>query len=77
MNETKKTYLMTCNPEVNIFYSQCDITDKQRLEKVLRQDAIQWLGSIDIFVNCAGVIDELDPARCIAVNLVRTILLYR
>lgn len=69
LHETKKTYLMTYNPEADIFYSQCDITDKQRLEKVLRQDAIQWLGSIDIFVNCAGVIDELDPARCIAINL--------
>ncbi|EJY58014.1 AAEL017039-PA [Aedes aegypti] len=69
LDPTKQTNLMTCNPKVEVFYSQCDITDTQRLEKVLRQDAVQWMGSIDIFINCAGIVDENNPARCIATNL--------
>ncbi|KXJ80459.1 hypothetical protein RP20_CCG024933 [Aedes albopictus] len=69
LEETKKMDLMTFNPKARVFYSQCDITDKQQLEKVLRKDAVQWLGSIDIVVNCAGVIDEFNPERCIGTNL--------
>ncbi|XP_065074016.1 alcohol dehydrogenase-like [Ochlerotatus camptorhynchus] len=65
----KKTELQACNANAAIFYAQCDITNKQQLEKVLRQDAVQKMGSIDILVNCAGIFDERNPARCIATNL--------
>ncbi|XP_062544162.1 alcohol dehydrogenase 2-like [Armigeres subalbatus] len=69
IDPVKLTELTACNPKAEITYNKCDITDKKQLELVLRYDAMQRFGSIDILVNCAGVIDEADPARCIATNL--------
>ncbi|XP_053686638.1 alcohol dehydrogenase 1-like [Sabethes cyaneus] len=65
----QKAQLLTCNREAEIFYAQCDVSNKLQLEKTLRQDAVQWLGSIDILVNSAGVL-EGDPTHCIGVNLI-------
>ncbi|XP_055604393.1 uncharacterized protein LOC129752646 [Uranotaenia lowii] len=65
----RENTLKVLNPMASIFYSQCDVTDKSALEKALQQDAVQWLGSIDVLVNCAGVFAEHDVARTVAVNL--------
>lgn len=69
LDPAKKTELTACNANATIFYAQCDITNMPQLEKVLRDDAIRMMGSIDILVNCAGIFDESNPARCIATNL--------
>ncbi|XP_058832017.1 alcohol dehydrogenase 2-like [Topomyia yanbarensis] len=69
LNSAQETHLKAHNPNATVFYAQCDVTNKTRLETILRQDAIQWLGSIDILVNSAGIFDN-DPARCIGTNLI-------
>ncbi|XP_055533896.1 alcohol dehydrogenase 2-like isoform X2 [Wyeomyia smithii] len=69
LNPDLKAQLNACNQNAEIFYAQCDVSNKLQLEKILRQDAIQWLGSIDILVNSAGVL-EGSAAHCIGVNLI-------
>ncbi|XP_058459169.1 alcohol dehydrogenase-like [Malaya genurostris] len=69
LDTAQQTQLKSCNPNATILYSECDVSNKAQLEKVLCQDAVQWLGSIDILVNSAGVFDR-DPARCIGINLI-------
>lgn len=62
--------MQSCNPRASIFYSKCDVTNKSNLAKAFHQDAVKCLGSIDILVNSAGILNESDPAGCVAVNLV-------
>ncbi|XP_058459170.1 alcohol dehydrogenase 2-like [Malaya genurostris] len=69
LDAAQQAQLKTCYPKASVYYAQCDVTKKPQLEKALRQDAIQWLGGIDILVNSAGVF-ECEPARCIGVNLI-------
>ncbi|XP_058832016.1 alcohol dehydrogenase 2-like [Topomyia yanbarensis] len=69
LDPTQYAQLKAYNPTASVFYAQCDVTKKPQLEKTLRQDAVQWLGSIDILVNSAGVF-ECEPARCIGTNLI-------
>ncbi|EDS28982.1 alcohol dehydrogenase 2 [Culex quinquefasciatus] len=69
LSEEQESQLQSCNPKSSIFYSKCDVTNKSNVEKAFRQDAVKWLGSIDILVNSAGILNESDPAGCVAVNL--------
>ncbi|XP_039429134.1 alcohol dehydrogenase-like [Culex pipiens pallens] len=65
----QESQLKSCNPGASIYYSKCDVSNKSNVEKAFRQDAVKWLGTIDILVNSAGILNEGDPAGCVAVNL--------
>ncbi|XP_053692284.1 alcohol dehydrogenase 2-like [Sabethes cyaneus] len=61
--------LKACNSEADVFYVQCDVSDKQQLDTALRRDALNLLGSFDILVNSAGVWESC-PTKSIDVNLI-------
>ncbi|XP_062544161.1 alcohol dehydrogenase 1-like [Armigeres subalbatus] len=65
----KRAELHSCNVDGVIFYEQCDITKKDRMTKLFRSVIIPRLHFIDIFINAAGIINEQDPERVVAVNL--------
>ncbi|XP_053695427.1 alcohol dehydrogenase 2-like [Sabethes cyaneus] len=69
LSPTQYAQLKTCNPKADVSYRQCDVTNKQLVEKIFRQDAMKLLGSIDILVNSAGIF-ECEPAKCVGINLI-------
>ncbi|XP_055608464.1 alcohol dehydrogenase 1-like [Uranotaenia lowii] len=73
MDLEKKSELQSCNVDCAIFYDKCDITEKMRMENLLRTIVLSRLSFIDIFVNSVGIIDEQDPERVIATNLLGTV----
>ncbi|XP_055609921.1 alcohol dehydrogenase-like [Uranotaenia lowii] len=66
LDSVRENTLKLINPQASVLYRQCDVTNRRSLEDNFRQNL---LGSIDILVNCAGIVDEHDSARTIAVNL--------
>ncbi|XP_039429095.1 alcohol dehydrogenase 1-like [Culex pipiens pallens] len=65
--------LQAYNIDSSIYYRQCDVTDKDRLSELLRQEVMGRLHFIDVFINSVGIIDEQDPDRVLAVNLLGAI----
>ncbi|XP_041774710.1 alcohol dehydrogenase 1-like [Anopheles merus] len=47
----------------------CDISNRAALKQMLERDIIEALGSIDILVNSAGIVESEVPDRLIGVNL--------
>lgn len=56
-------------PKLHFTYKQCSVSDEVELEKcmsVIKQE----LGGLDIVINSAGVLDELNPRRVTEINYV-------
>lgn len=60
-------------PNVQLVWKQCNITDRNQMERVLRQEVLPEFGHIDIFVNSAGILYEDNPNRTMSINLVGVI----
>lgn len=48
----------------------CDISNRAALKQLLERDISEALGSIDILVNSAGIVECEVPDKLIGVNLV-------
>jgi 15-hydroxyprostaglandin dehydrogenase (NAD) len=54
------------------FY-KCDVTTDELTASF--DDVLKQQGYIDVVVNCAGIMNDNNYAKCIAVNLVNILLL--
>lgn len=68
-----------------ILVVQCDITDPAAVKSLINQ-SVEHFGSLDVLVNCAGIMDRFEPvgevgedvwARVLAVNLTAPFLMSR
>ncbi|EDS28980.1 alcohol dehydrogenase 1 [Culex quinquefasciatus] len=67
--------LQAYNIDSSIYYRQCDVTDKDRLSELLRQEVMGRLHFIDVFINSVGIIDEQDPDRVLALGAINSSLI--
>lgn len=60
---------------IKFIYRQCSVTDEAELRKCMVQikDEFEW---VDLVINSAGVIDEINPKRTIDINYVRISFSY-
>lgn len=52
-----------------VVYLKTDVSDKENVRKSFRE-AIEAFGGIDVVIGNAGIFDESQPEKTIAVNLV-------
>lgn len=60
-------------PKANIKFWKVDATKKSEIENGFK-GAVAEFKSIDIFVTSVGVVDEMNPERCVQINLVSGII---
>uniref|UniRef100_A0A8D7ZGB5 15-hydroxyprostaglandin dehydrogenase [NAD(+)] n=1 Tax=Leptochiton asellus TaxID=211853 RepID=A0A8D7ZGB5_9MOLL len=58
--------------EENILFARADVTSQEELEGVF-DDAKDTLGPLDIVINNAGIVDEINWRSCVNVNLMGVI----
>lgn len=56
-----------------VIFLSVDVGDVGWVERVFQKILIEF-GQIDILVNSAGVLDEVDTEKCLKVNLVSVYL---
>lgn len=56
----------------NVFYEKGDLTDQEFVAAIFRK-YVEKLGYIDILINAAGIMNELNVDLTIKVNVVREI----
>lgn len=62
-------------PKLHFTYKQCSVSDEVELEKCMLAIK-QELGGLDIVINSAGVLDELNPRRVTEINYVRNASIF-
>lgn len=58
---------------VKFLYKKCSVTDEAELRKCMNEIKGE-MGSLDVIVNSAGVLDETNPKRTIDINYVRILV---
>lgn len=56
-------------PHIPISFIKCDVSSKNDVESSIQNLKLLY-GNIHIFINCAGLCNDLLPERTINVNLV-------
>ncbi|CAH1270644.1 HPGD [Branchiostoma lanceolatum] len=69
--ETAAAFTLKYGADVCTFVL-CDVTDKDQLEGAFQQ-VVDRFGGLDLVVNNAGILNELDWEKCINVNLVSVV----
>ncbi|ELT91196.1 hypothetical protein CAPTEDRAFT_225944 [Capitella teleta] len=59
------------------YYRKCDITKKDDIEDIFRFSQEKFGRHVEIVVNCAGILNELDWQLCVQVNIVGPILITK
>ncbi|XP_052893393.1 alcohol dehydrogenase 1-like [Anopheles moucheti] len=67
--DASKMHLKEQSPDAMVLYKTCDISNRAELKQILEKDVLAALGSIDILVNTAGIVDSVVPDKLIGVNL--------
>uniref|UniRef100_A0A182QD74 Uncharacterized protein n=1 Tax=Anopheles farauti TaxID=69004 RepID=A0A182QD74_9DIPT len=70
LSEANLSLLKESGTEAQILCKTCDISNRTELLQVLEGDVMDALGSVDILINSAGILDSEDPGKVIGVNLV-------
>uniref|UniRef100_A0A182PIK4 Alcohol dehydrogenase n=1 Tax=Anopheles epiroticus TaxID=199890 RepID=A0A182PIK4_9DIPT len=73
LSETNVSRLKECGSDALILSKMCDISNRTELKQMLEKDVIEALGSIDILVNSAGIVESDVPDKVIGVNLTAVI----
>uniref|UniRef100_A0A182KC19 Alcohol dehydrogenase n=1 Tax=Anopheles christyi TaxID=43041 RepID=A0A182KC19_9DIPT len=69
LTESNLLLLKENSREALILCKTCDISNRAELKQLLEKDVIGALGSIDILVNSAGIVESEIPDKLIGVNL--------
>lgn len=56
--------------EQKVIYLKTDVTDRENVKSSIRQ-AKKEFGVIDVVIGNAGILNEREPEKTIAVNLVK------
>uniref|UniRef100_A0A336KD69 CSON014230 protein n=1 Tax=Culicoides sonorensis TaxID=179676 RepID=A0A336KD69_CULSO len=65
-------FLDISSSELNLIYKKCCVTDKDLLNQHMSEIKSEF-GSLDIVINAAGIANEIDPEKLIAVNFHGTV----
>uniref|UniRef100_A0A182UF80 C2H2-type domain-containing protein n=1 Tax=Anopheles melas TaxID=34690 RepID=A0A182UF80_9DIPT len=69
LSDSNLSCLKESGPDALILCKICDISNRAALKQLLERDIIEALGSIDILVNSAGIVESEVPDKLIGVNL--------
>lgn len=71
LSQEIKSDIKRCNASADVVSIKCDIANKSNLSDVICNKVYTKFGYIDLLVNSVAILDERDPDRMIAINLVR------
>uniref|UniRef100_A0A182LXX5 ZAD domain-containing protein n=1 Tax=Anopheles culicifacies TaxID=139723 RepID=A0A182LXX5_9DIPT len=69
LSESNLARLKEYSRDAQILCKTCDISNREELKQMLERDVLTALGSIDIVVNSAGIVESDVPDKLIGVNL--------
>lgn len=72
-NPQKLKGLTSTYPKANVKFWKVDATKKYEIDNGFKT-VLSDFKSVDIFVTCVGVVDEMHIERCIEINLVSVLL---
>uniref|UniRef100_A0A182WBG9 Alcohol dehydrogenase n=1 Tax=Anopheles minimus TaxID=112268 RepID=A0A182WBG9_9DIPT len=69
LSDSNLARLKEYSSDALILCKTCDISNREELKQMLEKDVLAALGSIDILVNSAGIVESKVPDKLIGVNL--------